>query len=133
MKVEGACHCANISFEATVDPDTVRICHCTDCQTLTGSAFRVTVQVRAEDFHLRSGQPTIYIKVAASGNQRAQAFCPRCGTPIYVAAPDKPEIYGVRVGTLNQRALLSPKQQIWYRSVLPWVADRIAVPHIDEQ
>jgi hypothetical protein len=43
MKVEGSCHCGQISFEAEVDPLTVSICHCTDCQTLTGSAYRVTV------------------------------------------------------------------------------------------
>ena len=43
MKVTGRCHCGQISFEAEIDPTQVRICHCTDCQTLTGTAFRTTV------------------------------------------------------------------------------------------
>ncbi|MEJ0006476.1 MAG: GFA family protein [Steroidobacteraceae bacterium] len=133
MKVEGACHCGEISFEAMIDPEAVRMCHCTDCQTLTGSAFRVTVQVQAEGFKLRTGQPTVYIKIAANGNKRAQGFCPRCGTPIYSAAPHDPKTYGIRVGTLKQRALLSPKQQIWYRSALPWVVDGRAIAHTDQQ
>ena len=39
MRIEGQCHCGRIAYEATVDPDTVGICHCTDCQTLV-SRFR---------------------------------------------------------------------------------------------
>jgi hypothetical protein len=40
MKIDGRCRCGNITFEAEVDPATVVICHCTDCQTPSGSAFR---------------------------------------------------------------------------------------------
>jgi len=123
MKVEGQCHCGQISFEADVDLDRVNICHCTDCQTLTGSAYRVTAHAPAASFVLRSGTPKIYIKTAESGNQRAHAFCPNCGTPIYAASPHDTQTYGVRVGTLKQRAEIRPKRQNWFRSALPWVTD----------
>ena len=43
MHIDGGCHCGFIKYEAEIDPNAVRICHCTDCQTLTGSAYRVTV------------------------------------------------------------------------------------------
>ena len=39
MKVTGACHCGAITIEGEADPEKVGICHCTDCQTGTGSAF----------------------------------------------------------------------------------------------
>jgi hypothetical protein len=55
MKIDGHCHCGRISFEAEVDPNAVTICHCTDCQTLTGSAFRANVSAAAVHFVLRSG------------------------------------------------------------------------------
>ena len=42
MKITGGCHCGAITYEAEVDPGKVSVCHCTDCQTLTGSAFRVS-------------------------------------------------------------------------------------------
>jgi hypothetical protein len=45
MKVRGRCYCRYISFEADIQPDKVRVCHCTDCQTLSGSAFRTNVPV----------------------------------------------------------------------------------------
>jgi len=133
MKVEGGCHCGAITFEAEIDPGAVRICHCTDCQTLTGSAYRVTAQTTVGSFVLRSGTPTTYIKTADSGNKRAHAFCPTCGTAIYSAELQEPRTYGIRVGTLKQRGELRPTRQIWYRSTLPWVTAIIDVPHIERQ
>jgi hypothetical protein len=133
MKVEGTCHCGEITFEAEVDPDDVRICHCTDCQTLTGSAYRVTVQTPAGGFLLRSGTPKAYIKMAESGNRRTLAFCPNCGTPIYSTDMQEPRAYGIRVGTLKQRRELRPKRQIWCRSALSWVAELTDVTHIERQ
>jgi hypothetical protein len=131
MKVEGSCHCGQIRFEADIDPEAVRICHCTDCQTLSGSAYRVTVSAPAAGFVLRTGSPKIYLKTAESGNKRAQAFCPNCGTPIYAADAHEPKTYGLRVGTLKQRAELRPTRQIWYRSALSWVSDLRGVPHVE--
>src|SRR5450755_1579021 len=110
MQVHGACHCGAISYEATVDAERVTICHCTDCQNLTGSAYRVSVPVRVEDFRLISGVPKIYFKVGDSGNRRAQAFCANCGSPMYThAAEDHPKTYGLRVGCIHERDALTPR------------------------
>ena len=57
MKVEGRCHCGKITYEAVVDPAKVSICHCTDCQMLTGSAYRASVPAPRETFVLRTGRP----------------------------------------------------------------------------
>jgi hypothetical protein len=46
MKIDGRCHCGYITYEAEIDPEKVMICHCTDCQTLSGSAFRTVVLTR---------------------------------------------------------------------------------------
>lgn len=128
MKVQGACHCGAIAFEATVDPDRVTICHCTDCQSLTGSAYRVTVPTLVEDFSLRTGSPTIYIKTGASGAKRAQVFCSNCGSPLYAHAVDSPKTYGLRVGCIDQRHLLMPRAQIWCQSSLAWTMNIGSVP-----
>ena len=42
MKIDGGCHCGYITYAAEIDPEKVGICHCTDCQTLSGTAFRVS-------------------------------------------------------------------------------------------
>jgi len=82
MKVDGACHCGSIIVEGEADPERVMICHCIDCQTSTGSAFRISVPVAGATFKI-AGQPTTYFKTTAeSGTPRLHAFCPRRGTPI---------------------------------------------------
>src|SRR5438034_11274106 len=56
MKVTGRCHCGQITFAAEVDASRVRVCHCSDCQALSGSAFRTNVPVLAGTFALRTGE-----------------------------------------------------------------------------
>jgi hypothetical protein len=120
MRIDGGCHCGLISYEAQIEPEKVGVCHCIDCQALSGSAFTVFVPVPKEAFRLR-GEPKIYVKTAASGNRRAQAFCPQCGSRIYASAEKDPQVFNLRVGTVRQRSALAPKTQLWCRSALPWV------------
>jgi hypothetical protein len=46
MNIDGRCHCGYITFEADADPDKAWICHCTDCQSFSGSAFRTIARVQ---------------------------------------------------------------------------------------
>src|SRR5436305_13732451 len=64
MRVHGQCHCGAIRFEAEVDPSKVTLCHCRDCQVLTGTAYRTTVPAAIGDFALQAGTPRRYVKVA---------------------------------------------------------------------
>ena len=128
MHVDGGCHCGFIQYEAEVDPATVGVCHCTDCQTLTGTAYRTTVQSLKGQFKLLRGTPKIYIKTAESGNQRAHGFCPECGTPLFATTVGNPELYGIRVGTTRQRRELPPQRQGWCRSALDWSMNIDALP-----
>lgn len=120
MQVHGSCHCGQIRYEASVQPERTSICHCSDCQQLTGSAYRVTVPADEGSFRLLAGTPSVYVKLADSGARRAQVFCPNCGSSVYVHEADEPKIYGLRVGCLEERAALVPKRQIWCRSALAW-------------
>ena len=128
MKIDGQCHCGAIAYEAEVDPDSIRICHCTDCQQLSGSPFRANIAAPAETFRLLRGNPKSYIKTAESGNQRRHMFCGDCGAPISSSAPDNPPAYSLRVGMIAQRAQLRPAAQIWRRSALPWVDGLSRIP-----
>lgn len=124
MKIEGGCHCGRIAYEAEVDPDKVIVCHCTDCQTISGTAFRTVVFVAEDRFRLLAGELKTYVKTAESGTLRAQTFCPECGTHIYATSVGEgPKTFGVRVGTAHQRGELRPTAQYWCRSALDWVTD----------
>lgn len=134
MKITGGCHCGAIRYEAEVDPATAGVCHCTDCQVLSGTAFRVSIRAAPGSFRIIAGTPRVYTKTAESGAQRDQAFCATCGSPIYAATPGpEPRIYSIRAGTIDQRQALRPAGQIWTRSQLPWLAGLSALPGAEKQ
>ena len=132
MHINGACHCGSISFTAEIDPSRVTVCHCTDCQVLSGSPFRAVVAAPIESFVLR-GQPRSYIKVAQSGNRRVQAFCAECGTPLYGTAAENVTSVIIRLGCVEQRAQLQPAVQIWQHSAMPWLSELSSVPGSPQQ
>ena len=131
MKIDGGCHCGAIAYQAEIDPEKIFVCHCTDCQTLSGAAFRTVAFTKEDTFKLLSGEPKVYVKTADSGAERAQAFCAECGTPIYATATgDGPKVYGIRAGTVAQRDALVPTAQVWSGSALSWIDDLASVKRI---
>jgi hypothetical protein len=120
MNITGQCHCGAISFTALIDPNKIIVCHCSDCQSFSGSPFRAVAPAAVENVKL-TGTPKLYIKTADSGNKRAQAFCGDCGTQLYATEPDTPKVLGIRLGCVNERAQIKPTIQIWGKSALPWL------------
>ena len=135
MKIDGGCSCGAIKIEGEADPEKTQICHCTDCQTSTGTAFRVSIPVHGATFKM-TGQPNIYVKTPAdSGKPRVQAFCGTCASPIYSTTLGEgvQPSYTVRVGILRQRDQLVPRRQNWFRSARSWVLNLDAVPKNEKQ
>ena len=60
MKIDGGCHCGYITYSAEIDPEDVGICHCTDCQTLTGTAFRTSVRATQGGISYRGTSEDLY-------------------------------------------------------------------------
>src|SRR5579862_8448100 len=134
MKIDGRCHCGYLTFEAETDLDKAEICHCADCQSLSGSAFRTVLQATDNTFRILSGEPTVYVKTADNGNKRAQWFCPRCGSAICAtAAGDGPKSYVVRLGTVRQRDQFVPQVQTWARSRQRWVDDIVSIRSVETE
>ena len=126
IKVNGKCHCGQIEIEAVVQKSEVRACHCTDCQKMSGAPLR-TIAVAPANRTKIKGQPKEYIKIGDSGNKRIQAFCPDCGTQLFATDLQK-AFYNVRVGLLEQRAELVPKQHVFTQSSVPWVKKLFSDP-----
>jgi len=124
MKIDGRCHCGYVSYEAEIDPERVTVCHCTDCQKLSGSPYRVTVVTSPDNIRMTGNPPKVYLKTAESGRTRRQYFCPECGSPVFVCGEDPEKtLWGIRWGSINQRRDIRPKRQMWCRSAIPWAVD----------
>jgi len=134
MHITGQCHCGFVTYEAEIDPSNVSICHCSDCQRLTGSAYRVTVSTTIDSFHVTRGRPKLYVKIGDTGSKRLQFFCGDCGSPLYVTGEGADaENVGIRLGTIDQRRTLNPTRQSWCRSALPWAMNIADLPAKDTE
>jgi hypothetical protein len=132
--IEGSCHCGSVHFKAAVDPEKVFVCHCTDCQTLSGSPFRVVALCGAETLKWLGEKPNKYVKTAHSGKRRVQAFCGTCGSPIYSSDDvESPAIYALRAGCIHQRDELQPKAQMWCQSTQQWLETLSDLPKFEKQ
>ena len=134
MKITGGCHCGKITYEAEINPENIIVCHCTDCQSLSGSGFRSIAMSEPDSLSFLTGEPKVYVKTGDNGNKREQTFCPDCGSPIYsTSVGEGPKQYGIRLGTVNQRDALVPTKQIWFDSSQPWTQDMHSLPAVKKQ
>ena len=123
MKINGSCQCGKITFRAEANPGSVHLCHCTECQAISGSPFRWSVTVSENDYELLSGTPKIFVKkISNEGIESHQVFCPDCASPLYVTSNKAgPRNFHVRLGTVEERAQFVPRKQYWHEESQLWI------------
>ena len=122
MKINGQCFCGAIAYQATLVSPDISLCHCSDCQALSGSPYRATVTAMEPDFAVTGGEPAFYVKTGSSGRKSTQYFCATCGSNLFRRSEGEDRV-GIRIGTIAQRGLLRPARQSWVGSGLPWAQD----------
>jgi len=127
----GGCGCGAIRYTVTSEPLISYLCHCTECQRRTSSAFGLNMQVPTENLVIEKGTPTERIRTADSGNELALNFCNQCGAPLFSRSLAREHIRVIYAGTLDDPSWVPVKLNIWADSALPWVqmdpkAERIA-------
>jgi hypothetical protein len=120
-KHTGGCQCGGIHYEVVGLPQQLVVCHCTDCQRQSGSAFGMTLVVNEADFRVTQGEPKVFASKSDTGRAKLGAFCLRCGTRIYHKPEWRPGKISVKPGTLDDTSWLKPDMHIWTRSKQPWI------------
>jgi hypothetical protein len=116
----GGCLCGAIRYESTGAPVFSLLCHCRDCQRASGSAYNAAMRVPAAGFRVTRGAPKLFVKTADSGNRVTRAFCPVCGSPLFLQVATHPDLVGIRVGTLDDPGVFRPEADIFVKSAQPW-------------
>jgi hypothetical protein len=119
--LDGGCQCGAIRYEVVGAPVRLVVCHCTDCQRQSSSAFGMTLVVHEEDFRLKKGKLKTYTSKSDAGRAKFGAFCPECGTRIYHKTEWRKGMVSVKPGTLDDTSWLKPEMHLWTRSKQPWV------------
>jgi hypothetical protein len=127
----GGCLCGAVRYESTGDPVFSLQCHCRDCQRQTGSAYIAAMRVPAAGFRITKGAPKQYVSTSDGGNRVTRAFCGDCGSPIYIQVSTRPDLVGLRVGTLDDPSEFHPEADIFVKSAQPWDHMNPALPKYD--
>src|SRR5258708_24461878 len=81
MKIEGGCLCGKVRYSGEAEPIFVGVCHCTNCQKSSGTAFNAVVAVPKPAVSL-TGTVSTYEGRGDTGNAVYKHFCPECGSPV---------------------------------------------------
>jgi hypothetical protein len=118
--ISGGCLCGKVRYTAATEPMFVGLCHCSDCQIFTGSAFAVVIALPKPAVTV-SGVLKGFAKPGSSGKPIERLFCPECGASIMDEAQAMPGIVMIAGGTLDDKTWVKPKSQIYCASAQPWV------------
>lgn len=119
---EGGCTCGEVRYRLLGPPLFVHCCHCTKCQTESGSAFALNAMVEADRVEVVAGVPEPTETPTESGNAQQVWRCPRCKVALWSHYGGAgPRLSFVRVGTLDAAAAVEPDIHIYTRSKVPWV------------
>jgi len=116
----GGCPCEAVRFVVKEMPLLVYACHCRECQRWSGSAFSMSMPIRAGAFAITCGEPKHWRRTGASGTESTSWFCGECGGRIYGQHSGHPDIISVRAGTLDDTSWIRPVAHIHLRSAQAW-------------
>jgi hypothetical protein len=116
----GGCECGALRYELTADPIATAMCHCTQCQTQSGSAFSMTQVVPADGFAFTRGEPKLYTGKSDGGADKQMFFCGTCGVRICNRLSSRPATVNLKPGTLDDPSEAVPVVAVWTSSKQPW-------------
>ena len=114
-KHQGGCVCGAARYELSAEPITTYCCHCTRCQSRSGSAFGISMIVSQDSLNSLEGELTEHV-LAVEDRQYPFQRCAECGTPLWATAPHLPGVAVLFPGTLDDSGWVKPKAHIWTQS-----------------
>jgi hypothetical protein len=121
LPLTGGCLCGAIRYEISAHPLLLYACHCTNCQTQSGSAFAMNMPVATAAFLIVKGEPKGWHRLSPSGAEAASWFCGDCAGRIHGTRPSRPESVTVRAGSLDDTSWINPAAHMFVRSAQPWL------------
>ena len=116
----GGCACGAIRYACAAAPRYMGNCHCSDCQQATGSAYLPAVLVNESDFSLLRGEPVWFERPSDRGNVMGRAFCPACGSPLFLTNGANRAVRVIYAGSLDDPSWFRPSREIYVASAQPW-------------
>ncbi|MCR6477261.1 GFA family protein [Variovorax sp. ZS18.2.2] len=104
----GGCACGAIRFEISGEPVFQNDCQCRDCQRKSGTGHGSYLTFPRGGVKY-SGEATLWDMVGDSGNVKTRAFCPHCGSPVYLTFAAMPDVFTVHAASLDDPGRYRPQ------------------------
>jgi hypothetical protein len=130
--ITGHCLCGAVAYEYAGSIGPAGYCHCDDCRRRSGSAFGVSVRVKAAGLRITRGQPRSFTKRGDSGVELTRSFCPDCGSALLTTTAKHPESVYLQAGSLDDPGVVKPAHQSWTRSAVSWAKIDAALPAFEK-
>lgn len=127
----GSCLCGGLRYEIRGEIGDIVQCHCQRCRKANGSAFATNAPIRKADFHIVQGEHLL--KKFQSSETTQRCFCSDCGSPIISIKTDTPDLYRLRIGTLDTLLQQKPTQHIFVASKAEWDSICDDLPQYNER
>lgn len=121
---EGGCSCGHVRYRLKSDPLIVHGCHCSLCQTQTGSAFVINALIESDRVEILKGDIEVIETPSPSGSGQMIARCPKCRVAVwsnYNMFIPGDRVRFVRVGSLDNPNRCPPDVHIYTSTKLDWV------------
>ena len=104
----GGCACGAIRFHIAAEPLFQNDCQCRDCQHKSGTGHGSYLTFPRQGVE-QTGEATCWNIVADSGHVKTRAFCPTCGSPVYMTFSAMPDVFTVHAASLDDPGRYKPQ------------------------
>ncbi|MCJ1477154.1 hypothetical protein MMC13_005825, partial [Lambiella insularis] len=102
------------------------VCHCRDCQKISGSTYSTNTIVSEDGFKVTEGKLKSISKTADGGNTITSHFCGDCGSTLFRDGPTFPGMKVVKAGVLDDVDALEhakPGAELFTTTRVSWVPE----------
>lgn len=127
----GGCACGAVRYEISADPMVMADCQCRDCQQRSGTGHGSYLTFPGREDVKLTGTAAQWDIAADSGSVKTHAFCPACGTPVYLTFKAMPDLFTVHAASLDDPGRYSPQMVLYTKRGHAWDHLDSTLPRFD--
>jgi len=130
---EGGCRCGKVRVQVSAPPLLASACHCAGCQTMSASAYSLSIAIPSDGFAVVSGEPVIR---GLNGMSRHH-FCGWCMSWMFTRIEGLDDFVNLRPTMLDRHGWFVPFVEFCTDEKLSWVTTAAvhsypAIPPVSE-
>ncbi|MGL4490039.1 MAG: GFA family protein [Rhizobiaceae bacterium] len=117
---KGGCACGAIRYEISSEPISMNHCQCRHCQQKSGTGHGSYLTFLQRDKVKLQGDATHWDITGDTGLVKTRAFCPTCGSPVYMTFGAVPDIFIIHAASLDDPTRFKPQKVMFTSSAFAW-------------